>query len=225
MNTKSVVIGGTAAGAALMYLLDPAFGGRRRALVRDKAVHLGKRTGVAIDTTARDMRNRLSGFPAESGHLFEEVEVSDDVLVERVRAGLGRVVSHPHAIEVTAHDGTVILSGPILAKEEKSLIRRVLKTRGVVSVESRLEPHERAENIPGLQGGHKREERTEWMQTNWSPSMRCLATAAGSALIGSGLYKRGLWGVLGAAAGAGLFARGATNLEIGHLPGVREFIA
>ncbi|MBI4471723.1 MAG: SRPBCC family protein [Acidobacteria bacterium] len=222
MNTKSILIGGAAAGAALMYLLDPVFGGRRRALMRDKAVHLGKKTGLAVDTIARDMRHRSAGWVAQSRNLFRKDEVSDDILIERVRAAIGRVVSHPHSIEVTARDGRVTLSGPILANEQKPLIRRVLKTRGVRSVESDLEPHERAENIPGLQGGTRREERTELLQQNWSPAARCLTTAAGSGLIFFGLGHRGIPGIAAGVVGAALFARGATNLPMRRLLGIRS---
>jgi uncharacterized membrane protein len=219
MNTKSVLIGGTAAGAALMYFLDPAFGKRRRAFVRDKVVHFGRKTGSALDTTGRDIRNRVVGLVSESRHLIGSEIVPDDVLVERGRAVLGRVVSHPSAITITALSGTITLSGSILADEEKPLLRRVLKTRGVRSVENRLEVHDRAENIPGLQGGSKREQRAEWLQSNWSPAARCLGAAAGSGFVFFGIARRGILGVTGTILGAGLFARSTTNLELKRLLG------
>lgn len=58
---------GVAAGAALMYFLDPDRGRRRRALLRDKAVGLSNDLGEAATGTARDLRNRAQGLVAETG--------------------------------------------------------------------------------------------------------------------------------------------------------------
>ena len=41
----AALLGGIGIGAALMYLLDPDRGRRRRALVRDKAVHFARVSG------------------------------------------------------------------------------------------------------------------------------------------------------------------------------------
>jgi hypothetical protein len=58
---------GMAAGAALMYFLDPDRGGRRRALLRDKVVGLSNDIGDAATGAARDLRNRAQGIVAEAG--------------------------------------------------------------------------------------------------------------------------------------------------------------
>jgi hypothetical protein len=58
---------GMAAGAALMYFLDPDRGRRRRALLRDQAVGLSNDLGDAATGTARDLRNRAQGLVAEAG--------------------------------------------------------------------------------------------------------------------------------------------------------------
>lgn len=92
------LLGGAAFGAAVMYFLDPSIGRRRRALVRDKVVHAGKVINEAGKVTARDAAHRAYGVIAGTKRLFQRGEVSDEVLVGRVRAALGRVVSHPHAI-------------------------------------------------------------------------------------------------------------------------------
>ena len=57
---------GVAAGAALMYFLDPDRGGRRRALLRDKLVGLSNDLGDAAASKARDLRNRAQGLVAEA---------------------------------------------------------------------------------------------------------------------------------------------------------------
>jgi hypothetical protein len=89
---------GGALGALAMYFLDPHEGRRRRARTRDKVVHAGKRLNEASRVTARDTVHRAYGVLANARKLFQHEEVADDVLIERVRAELGRVVSHPHAI-------------------------------------------------------------------------------------------------------------------------------
>jgi len=44
-------------------------------------------------------------------------------------AALGRLVSHPHAIEVAASGGHVTLIGPILSYETRPLLRRCAACR------------------------------------------------------------------------------------------------
>jgi BON domain-containing protein len=139
-------------GAGLMYLLDPQAGGRRRALARDKAVHVMKKGGEAARKTSRHLGNRTRGLVAEAGSRLRREHPDDRKLRERVRAELGRAVSHPGAIEVTAQDGLVILSGPVLASELDQLLATVRSVRGVKDVENHLEVHETPDGVPALQG-------------------------------------------------------------------------
>src|SRR5690606_11537497 len=120
--------------------------------------------------------------------------VSDQILEARVRAQLGRLVSHPHSISVSASDGRITLSGPILADEVEHLLDRVAAIRGVKAVENALEIHEQADNVPGLQGQPARRgrERSEFMQSNWSPAARFIAGITGGALALYGMGWRGL---------------------------------
>src|SRR5436305_3939020 len=111
------LLAGVGVGAGLMYLLDPQTGRRRRALVRDQAYHVWNEAQDGWDTLRSDVRNRAYGLASETRSRFAREEVGDPVLCERVRARLGRVVSHPRAIDVTAQDGRVTLSGDILADE------------------------------------------------------------------------------------------------------------
>jgi hypothetical protein len=68
MRFSRVYATGLGAGAALMFLLDPDRGRRRRAWIRNKCVRLGKKTERALKTTSRDVRNRLQGFSSRFGH-------------------------------------------------------------------------------------------------------------------------------------------------------------
>jgi len=139
MNNKLAVILGAAAGAAIMYSCDPSYGARRRALLRDKAVHAGKTTARSVSATARDAGHRLTGIYARAGRLFQEEEPPDDVvLVERVRAAIGHVSSHPGAIEVSASKGAVVLSGWTSPEEQQAILRKIRKVRGVQNIENRL---------------------------------------------------------------------------------------
>src|SRR5437763_1294527 len=117
MNRATALLAGAGLGAGLMYFLDPDRGRSRRAWMRDKAVHAAHEAQDAACVVGRDLRQRSQGLMAEAQSRLREDHVSDDVLVERVRSQMGRVVSHPRAIEVMAHNGRVTLRGPILANE------------------------------------------------------------------------------------------------------------
>src|SRR5262245_44132387 len=58
-------------GAGVMFLLDPQAGRRRRAILRDKTLSLGRHASVAVDKTARDVKNRAHGtvVSIKSGHV------------------------------------------------------------------------------------------------------------------------------------------------------------
>jgi uncharacterized membrane protein len=214
-------IGYIGLGAALMYMLDPDKGRRRRALVRDQLAHGTRKLRNALDATARDLSHRACGVLAESSHLWRHEDVSDEKLLGRVRSKLGRVVSHPHAVTVAVKSGRVTLSGPILASEVDDLLRQVAKISGVREVENQLEVHTRADHIPDLQGGRERPgEMFALWQTNWSPTARLLAGVAGGALVAYGLRRRGLIGASLGTVGAGLLARGLSNLEMKQLIGI-----
>jgi hypothetical protein len=156
VNRKAVLTG-LGLGAGLMYFLDPDRGGRRRALVRDKLARARRVGGDAVGAASRDFAHRATGAAARlRGLLNRESIVDDGVLVERVRATLGRVVSHPHAIRAEAAGGIVTLRGPVLRAEVRPLLKAVQDVPGVRQVVSELEEHEQPGNIPALQGGSER---------------------------------------------------------------------
>jgi hypothetical protein len=223
------VLAGAGLGAGLMYFLDPQQGRRRRALVRDQFVHALHEIDDAVGVLSRDLGNRSrgawSGLRSLPGRLTGEA-VPDDVLLGRVRAKLGRYVSHPRSIEVDVSGGRISLTGPTLAHEVDDLLEAVASVPGVTEVENRLEVHDRPGDVPGLQGGRGRVgERAELWQSNWSPTARLLVGAAGGALLMTGAGRRGLAGLALGGLGAGLLARAVTNIPFqdwtGALSGVR----
>jgi hypothetical protein len=201
-----------------MYLFDPDRGKRRRTLVRNKMRHAARVAGDVTGKTGRDIHNHVMGVLAEVGSLFRTRDVSDDVVKARVRAKLGRLVSHPSAIEVKAVSGSVILSGPILAREEHPFLDSVAVIHGVKNIENLLELHEQAGNISALQGGRPRQERLGVLKTNWSPTTRLIATAAGGALALYGAKRRGMFGSALGSLGLGVVMRALTNVKTsGHV--------
>jgi uncharacterized membrane protein len=131
------------------------------------------------------------------------------------------VVSHPHAIDVSVHDGVVTLSGPILAHEAPRLLACAGDVPGVREVRDLLALHEHAGKVSALQGGNPRKgDRFELLQDNWSPSARLLTGMAGLGLIGRALAARGSLSALGLLAGGGLLLRSTTNRGLASLAGL-----
>jgi len=221
VNKALIAIGSTGLGAGLMYVLDPDRGNRRRAVVRDKTAHLATSARDAVGRTSRDLTNRLSGLAAGVEALFETEQVLDEVLVQRVRSKIGRWLSHPGSIDVTAASGHVTLSGPVLANEVDHLIKCVSSVRGVTEVTNRLEVHDQAGNVPGLQDGQEHPgPRFELIQANWSPTARLIAGATSGALILYGAKRKGLIGAALGTLGGGLMARALTNRDAKRLIGI-----
>jgi osmotically-inducible protein OsmY len=203
---------GIVVGAAAMFLLDPQQGRRRLALARDQAKHLGRSAIGFTDVGLRDLGHRARGLAAQTTSRLRRDTADDVVLVERVRAALGRVVSHPHAIWVTAGAGCVTVGGAVLAAEREPLLKCARLVHGVHEVRDALEPHDSALHVPALQGGRSRNGRNaEYMQQHWAPGPRLLALAGGTALALYGASRRGLPGLLAGAAGASLALRAASN--------------
>lgn len=214
-------LAGACLGAAGMYLIDPSRGARRRGVIRDQLIHAAHKTVDGLDATRRDLSHRARGTWAEAQYWFGSSDVPDYILAERVRAKLGRYVSHPRAVEVGADNGCVMLRGKILKREVEPLLAAVRKIPGVREIDDLLEQHETAGNIPSLQGGAPRPgDLPDIMQREWAPAARTLAGGVGSALIAYAAARRDVFGTLFALAGTALVLRAATNLEPKRITGV-----
>lgn len=139
---------GAACGAAFMFLTDPLAGRRRRRVLGDR-----------FRSTLRHGRERVIGYGTYVGqhargaaHEWRawatEGDIPDHRLVERVRAQLGRGVSHVRQICVSAHDGVVTLTGSALRRESADLLENVQRVRGVKSVACRLHLYDTPEEFP-----------------------------------------------------------------------------
>lgn len=129
---------GVGIGAALMYVLDPERGKRRRALMRDKLVHAGHATGQKVGVASRDATNRLQGLIARARSCATSERVADSVIAERVRARIGHLVPHAGSIDVTVRDGRVTLAGEEFAGDVDALLSEVARVRGVAGVDNKL---------------------------------------------------------------------------------------
>lgn len=220
------LLSAAALGAMGMYFSDPDRGRRRRALAQDKARHLGTTARHAADVAVRDFANRMTGVQARTRSLLtrrQQHEIDDDqVVAARVRAKLGRVVSHPHSIQVSVQQGRAILCGPILTHEKDRLLEIARTVPGVSAIEDQLQAHKHIERISSLQGGSGRTEiRSEFMQENWAPALRGIAVLGGSALSAYGLTRRSPAGLALASAGLAFFLRGLTNQPVRRITGFK----
>ncbi|MEO8295396.1 MAG: BON domain-containing protein [Gemmatimonadota bacterium] len=127
-------LGGAGLGALAMYFLDPRSGNTRRAVARDKFISTGRRTGVALEGRARDVANRARGAVASARSRVRGGEQPDHVLVQRVRAALGRVIAHAQQVDVTALNGIVTLKGTVDEDKSRALNIAVRAVRGVKDV-------------------------------------------------------------------------------------------
>lgn len=215
MNRGLALISGIGVGAGLMYLLDPQQGRRRRSLIRDQANSLISRSDDAARVVARDLSHRACGLVAGARSLLTGGEVSDRVLEQRVRSKLGRVISHPRAIEVRCDNGQVNLSGPILAREVDCLLKCVSKISGVKGVRQSLDIRKEPGNIAALQGGRQRPgERIELLQNRWAPATRFLVGSGGVLLFGYGLTKSAPQACVLGTIGLGLIGESLINRSV-----------
>lgn len=210
------IIGSVALGAVAMYAFDPDKGRRRRALARDKAYSLLLDTRHAAGATRRDVAHRLDGLQARARRLWSAEPTADDLqLIERVRARMGRMVAHPHALQVGALSGRVTLSGPVLAHEKSPLLTAVRGVWGVNGVEDLLVVHDHPESIPSLQGGI--DPLASHPHEHWPPALRAAALSGGVLVALFGARQRSLAGAAIVVAGIALALRGVSNRALASL--------
>jgi hypothetical protein len=210
MRRQGKLIAGVVVGAGVMYLLDPERGARRRALLRDRGVHLGHKLGDGFTAKARDVRNRSAGAAAELRSRLRHEQVDDEILHDRVRSAIGRVVTHPGAITVTVSQGRVTLAGNVLLDEVNDLIGRVERVRGVNEVRNELAMHRTPDGIPDLQAGPSLEQGAQ--QGTWTPTTRLFLGATGGVIALQGARMKGPGGRALTFLGSGLLSRAASRV-------------
>ncbi len=214
-----LLIGAAALGGAAMYYFDPNTGRRRRALVRDKAIKASSNVREFVDDGTRDLKNRGAALTGRMKSVIKRRNATDDVLAERVRSKMGRHVGHPGAIEVSANDGQVSLTGSILAHEHDGLIEAISTVPGVKDIIDQMGVYQTAEGISELQG-EPRGGRGSAPQS-WAPGTRLIGSAAGTTLTLYALARSNrLAGFVALATGIGLIARSVSNSSLLRLVGL-----
>ncbi len=163
-----------------MFMLDPTQGRRRRAVARDKAAHVSRRTGRFLSVSARDTGHRLEGLRARMRPGLQPGDVPDHTLLARVRSAIGRAVSHPGAVHVMVEDAIVCLDGAVLASEADALGAAVRGVEGVMAIDNRIRICVNPGHVPGLQGAGTT--RSPWRHLTRSPMVRLCAGVGGAAL-------------------------------------------
>jgi hypothetical protein len=130
---------GVGIGALGYALLEPDRGGARRAMIRDRAMSGGREFARGVQRRSKYIKDRTAGVIHDAAQRIREKDIPDDILEERVRAQLGRPVTNPRALTVSAHGGCVELSGSVLADEVGGLLRTVRRVRGVKEVVNNLD--------------------------------------------------------------------------------------
>ena len=190
---RNALLAGAGLGALLMFMSDPDRGARRRALVRDKAVRGARVGGRALSATAADLANRTRGVAANAWGSVRRESVDDDRLIERVRAALGHVCSHPRAIAVEAIDGEVTLRGDVLTSEADPVLAAARSVRGVAEIVDDLDKHASPEGVPSLQGSRRlAEPALDLLQRRWAPATRAVVgmAAVAAAAFSVAAYAR-----------------------------------
>jgi hypothetical protein len=203
------LVRGLAIGAGAMFFFDPARGKRRRALVRDQLISLSRRGGDFFDKALRDTRHRIEGTMAEVTSALQHEDVTDDVLVERVRSKIGRYVSRPRAIEVAADHGRVVLNGSVPPAEVPGLLSAVWGVRGVRDVENHTTPA--MEDGSDRRGDLMRGDQPDILQANWAPATRLVMGGLGTYWMLDCLLRPRLSSVALGTLGFGLVLNCMTN--------------
>jgi uncharacterized membrane protein len=208
MKAKRIAEGmflGLCTGAVAGYFADPEFGEIRRAAFARGAKRILARAAQEGKKSFYDSRNHLAGLVSQYSPRFRAEPASDGVLEQRIRARLGRVVSHPRKVHVVCQSGVATLWGVVPQEEISDLVRVVEATAGVKEVLDHLEIGP-ADEFPATQNDALRQARDE-IRLNWSPSKRVLVGTAGAALAIKGLRSKGWMGKALAVLGAGMVAR------------------
>jgi len=154
MGHTLTLLNGMIIGAMVMYVFDEHRGAKRRAYARDKLIRAGHFIGRTINKRSRDLMHRVVGSVAEMRSSIRDrsADIPDDILVDRVRAQLGLVISHPGLLEVSAHDGCVLVQGQVLRSELDKIKSRLTKVRGVRECRLELEPQADLDRVAGSRG-------------------------------------------------------------------------
>jgi uncharacterized membrane protein len=202
-------LGGAAAGALLMYMLDPDRGGARRAQSVAAVRGAGTRTSSALGNVWRGAGSRLGAAADDARELASDaLESAKANGAERADGAAGKIGSTlsrmGHAASEAADD---------VRSQARSAIAR--------ASDSAADAYQQASRSAGRLGDKVA---TAWHDSAsgpdaWKPTLRNSALLGGGLLALTGLMRRSPIGLALGLAGAALLARGATNKPLRSLAG------
>jgi uncharacterized membrane protein len=188
-------LGGAAAGALLMYMLDPDRGSARRAQSAAAVRYAGNRTTSALGNVWSGASKRLGTAADGAGDMLDDT-------VSKAKDVMGRASSNAGDLA----DGAS--SSDTYASARKAVSR---------AADSVSEFYDDTRKTAGRLSRRVAQEVQGDSEGRWSPPMRNSALIGGGLLALTGLMRRSpLTAVLGLA-GAALLARGAVNQPLSNL--------
>jgi hypothetical protein len=142
-----------AAGAGLMYFLDPESGKRRRTMWRDRSGAIARRTARRVERIGQVTASEAYGLRQKVTHLRPaETKVANDAdLVARVESEVFRDPDIPKGeININAvNEDTIVVRGEVESRTQIHAIERAIKrVHGVRRVENLL-------HLPGMPAPNK----------------------------------------------------------------------
>ncbi len=144
---------GLTLGASAVYYWNPKEGAKRRRLLRDRAVvvkHEARRRGRKAMKRVKDTTNGL--VEAASG-TFNRRELEPDELARRIASKVPKLVTYP-GVKVEVKNGSVALSGPVLAEEAEGLLSKVSAMAGAREVVNNLDLVIRVQDVRRPEDGN-----------------------------------------------------------------------
>ena len=203
------LIEGLSIGALAMYFYDPQRGNSRRAMVKDKLDAVYNSKLEAKNIMVKDTVNRVKGLACKTKARLSFKSPDDEKLLERIRASIGHVVSHPGALSILVESGKVRVSGPILASESEMLVDAIWSVDGVAMIEHRLNTYDSPDHVSALQG----EIISSRANDDWTPTIAMAMCLTGGVLTLFGMTRGGVVGKTLGAAGVGLIAKAFGDVE------------
>lgn len=122
-----------------MYLFDPQAGNRRRAIARDRARKVIRKTSHRSFQLIRHSRNKLSGaLSFLVKNFISSGTASDKKVLDRINSSLGRSIKQPHAVAVVVKDGQVKLRGYLEPHEISKVVEAVKEIPGVRAIDNQI---------------------------------------------------------------------------------------
>lgn len=207
-------IGGAAAGALLMYMLDPDRGGARRAQSAAAVRNAGARTSSALGNVWQGARERVGAAADDLRH--RAAETASDAHTGSALERMGRAASEALDAGLDKAKDTLGRAGDAV---ESGMTRATSKARSALNrtgdaLGDGMDKTADALTGPSAAGGLRarmRDALQSGPNGEWTPAARNSALAGGGLLALYALTRRAPLGFLLGLAGAALLARGAAN--------------